>query len=93
MTDENFKIAVNGQAFTGRQALKIGLIDEIGDRNSAINYLKSRNIDTSLPIINIPLKEKRKISIFNKLINSIFFKVNSENAFGSRTRSGAISIY
>ncbi len=93
MTDENFKLAINGQAFTGRQALKIGLIDEIGDKNSALNYLKTKGINTELPIVNISLKQKRRMSIFNRLASLIFFKIGENDDFAFKNHNGALSIY
>lgn len=33
----------DGRVFTGRQALKVGLIDEIGSKDSALSYLKTKH--------------------------------------------------
>ena len=91
MTKENFDLSTNGQAFTGRQALKIGLIDEIGDKNSALKYLETKNINTKLPIVKINLKKKVNTSIIQKLTSKIFFDIQGSNSFGIN-ESGLISM-
>lgn len=90
MNDTNFKLATNGQAFTGRQAFKIGLVDEIGDKNSALKYLKSKGVDTSLPIIKVSLEKNKKIGIIGKLASQFLFNVTSKENF---INSGIMSIY
>ena len=91
MTKKNFDLSTNGQAFTGRQALKIGLIDEIGDKNSALKYLETKNINTKLPIVKINLKKKVNTSIIQKLTSKIFFDIQGSNSFGIN-ESGLISM-
>ncbi len=92
MTQENFDLSINGQAFTGRQALKIGLIDEIGDKNSALKYLETKKVDIKLPIVKINLKKKINTNILQKLTSKFFFDIRENNAF-SIGESGLISIY
>jgi len=92
MTQEHFNLSTNGQAFTGRQALKIGLVDEIGDKNSAIKYLEGRDIDITLPIIKIGLKKKTSTNILQRLASMVFFDVNGNTNFNV-IKSGLISIY
>lgn len=91
MTPANLTTAINGQAFTGRQALKIGLVDEIGDKDSAIKYLESRGVNTKLPIINISLRRKINNNILNRFLNTLFsdFNFNSTGLAGD----GLMSIY
>lgn len=49
----------DGRVFTGRQALRAGLIDEIGGKEQALNYLKSKNVDIELPLQDVAIiKEK-----------------------------------
>jgi protease-4 len=49
----------DGRVFTGRQALELKLIDEIGDERSAQAWLaKEKNIDANLPVRDYQLKEK-----------------------------------
>ena len=91
MTDENFKLAINGQAFTGRQALKIGLIDEIGGKESALKYLKSKNIDTSLPIIKVKLYKEKNTGILSKLVEKFFFDIDSKSNFKNIMLLGGIN--
>lgn len=39
------KNVFDGRVFTGRQALRVGLIDKIGNQQDALNYLATKNID------------------------------------------------
>ena len=41
MTVEQVRAMADGQVFTGRQALEMGLVDELGDQEAAINYAAS----------------------------------------------------
>ncbi|MBO37938.1 MAG: signal peptide peptidase SppA [Rhodospirillaceae bacterium] len=44
----------DGRVYTGRMALKIGLVDEIGGERQAKNWLASKNkIDKSIPVHDI----------------------------------------
>lgn len=62
---ENFKTIFDGRVFTGRQALKYGLIDDIGGIRSVENYLFKNKIDIKkIPIKEIDIEKKDK-----KLLN------------------------
>jgi protease-4 len=44
----------DGRAYTGRQALKLGLVDEIGGETEARNWLaKAKQVPTSLPVVEV----------------------------------------
>lgn len=90
--EKDFKLAINGQAFTGREALKIGLIDEIGDINSALKYLESKKINTKLPIKEINLRKKEKLNLLEKLTSRVFFNLKNSNEF-ELNNGGLLSIY
>ncbi len=48
---ESLDKVVDGRVFTGRQAISLKLIDEIGDEETAIAWLaKEKNIDPKLPV-------------------------------------------
>lgn len=48
----------NGQVYTGRQALELGLIDQIGGEREALSYLRARGINTKvLEVEDIDLKK------------------------------------
>ena len=54
------KIA-DGRVYSGRQALELGLIDAIGNEDTAIQWLKSdKNIPESLEVVDISLYNKEK---------------------------------
>jgi len=56
MSDEKLQPLANGHVFTGNQAFKNGLIDAIGDENTALEWLKSiKKIDNSLKVRDLEL--------------------------------------
>ncbi|MCM8831425.1 MAG: signal peptide peptidase SppA [Candidatus Omnitrophica bacterium] len=63
--DEVYSAAI----FSGKQAYKIGLIDEIGDKTHAVKKISEMlNTTKELPICDV---EKKKIGILSSLLNSI----------------------
>ncbi|MGA0315930.1 MAG: signal peptide peptidase SppA [Alphaproteobacteria bacterium] len=71
----------DGRVYTGQMALKQGLIDAIGGRREAINWLEiERNIPNDLPII--PLRSKKSESKWLErlqgLTQKIFFSERSK---------------
>jgi protease-4 len=49
----------DGRVFTGRQAVDLKLIDELGDEKSAVAWLaKEKSIDSNLPVRNYRLRER-----------------------------------
>lgn len=65
----SFNIAFDGRIFTGRQAFRIGLVDQVGFADDAMKYLQSRGVDTkNLPIEKIELEEKEEKSLFEKIV-------------------------
>jgi protease-4 len=67
--DEEFTTIADGRIFTGRQALKNGLIDQIGGKKEALEYLsKNKKIDIEkYPVKKVDL-EKKEHALFTKLI-------------------------
>ena len=50
---EGLEAVTDGRAFTGRQALELGLIDALGDQETALDWLaESREIDRYLPVVD-----------------------------------------
>ncbi len=72
LSKSNYSQAFDGRVFTGRQALKIGLVDEIGDKNSALKYLKEKHGISGLEVKKVELENPRDI-LFKKLSGSIPF--------------------
>ncbi len=65
----NLKIITDGRIFSGRQALKLGLIDEIGSKSNALLYLKNFY---KIAIDKIPVKEVAIKRAENKFFNKFF---------------------
>ncbi len=72
----------DGRVFTGRQALKAGLIDEIGGKEQALVYLKTKEIDVdSLDVKEVAITES-KDQLLEKLMGYLPF-ATSAKLFGS----------
>ena len=59
MDDGLLTRVADGRVFTGRQAIELKLVDELGDEKTAIAWLaKEKNIDTNLPVRDYRLRER-----------------------------------
>lgn len=67
----------DGRIFNGRQALKAGLIDEVGGDDQVLAYLKSKQVDSE----KLPIKEveivKIQDNIFGRITNFLPFSKSS----------------
>jgi protease-4 len=73
LNKQNLTKIFDGRIFTGRQALEVGLVDKIGNKKDALEYLKSQNIDTEkLPIKEIEIIENKK-RFFDKFFSLLPF--------------------
>ena len=79
----------DGRVYTGQMALKQGLIDAIGGRREAINWLEiERNIPNDLPII--PLRSKKSESKWLERLQGLSQKI----FFSERSKlDGLLSIW
>ncbi len=74
LNKKEFSKIFDGRVFTGRQALKAGLIDEIGGKKQALDYLKTKyNIDSSSVSIREIDIVKPSNKFFDKLSSSLPF--------------------
>ena len=56
--EDKVKIIADGRVYSANKALKLGLIDEIGDENDALKWLqKNKNISTDLEIFDVEIKK------------------------------------
>jgi len=59
MDDALLNRVADGRVFTGRQAIGLKLIDELGDEKTAIAWLaKEKSIDPNLPVRDFRLRER-----------------------------------
>jgi len=65
---KNLKTIIDGRIFTGRQALKAGLIDQVGTEDDALTYLEKNYKITKLPTKDVSLK-KSDNKFFEKILN------------------------
>jgi protease-4 len=63
--------AVSGKVFSGNTALKMGLVDEVGDFNNVKNYLIAQNVPNDLKIKDITLKKDDVSSLF-KIVTPLY---------------------
>jgi protease-4 len=75
----------DGRVFTGRQALQAGLVDKIGGKQDAIDYLKEKLAIKDLPVEDVEIIE-REDGFFNRFFGMIpfFSDVKSMNDAGGR---------
>ncbi|MEM0987971.1 MAG: signal peptide peptidase SppA [Pseudomonadota bacterium] len=53
LANASLAAVTDGRAFTGRQALQLGLVDALGDEGTAVAWLEeTREIDSGLPILD-----------------------------------------
>ena len=65
LSKENLNKVFTGQLFTGRMALKIGMLDKIGGEEEAVQYLTSKYVEfDNLPIVDWSIKKDNN-SIWN----------------------------
>jgi len=65
LTDLELKTVSDGRAFTGRQALKQKLVDQIGNEDTALEWLeKEKKIKENLAIKEIDIVQKRRLEDF-----------------------------
>ena len=83
---EEVKKFADGRIFTGTQAKELGLIDEVGDEFVAREIAaKMVDIDPKIQPLTFGKKKKKILGlipgskVFEKVINSIFFEIDSSN--------------
>ena len=83
---EEVKKFADGRIFTGTQAKKLGLVDDIGDEFFAREVAaKMANIDIKIEPVTISKKKKKILGIipggkiFEKFLNNIFFEIDNSN--------------
>jgi len=76
LTDEQKTEISSGKAYTGKRAVALGLVDEIGNEEKAVTWLREKfMLPADLEIIDFPL-EKKKRPMQEVLDNFIDSKVN-----------------
>jgi len=83
---EEVRKFADGRIFTGTQALELGLVDKIGDEFVARELAAEMvNIDPKIQPLTFGKKKKKILGlipgsrIIEKVINSIFFEIDSSN--------------
>ncbi len=67
-----------GRIYTGRQALKIGLIDAIGDEQTAIKWFsEKRNVKANLKVVDWKPQTPPALGLFRTSISSVIAKLGS----------------
>ena len=86
--NETLRIISDGRIFTGKQAKELNLIDFIGSKNDAINWLKEKaNVPLDIDIIDYS-----KETQYEKLINMKLFNENF-NFLKNNIHNGFLSIW
>ena len=86
--NETLRIISDGRIFTGKQAKELNLIDFIGSKNDAINWLKEKaNVPLDIDIIDYS-----KETQYEKLINMRIFNENF-NFLKNKIHNGFMAIW
>ena len=87
--EEKIQQVSDGRVFTGRQALQVGLVDEIGGRHEARAWLdRTHNISSSLPLLKIDQQPVAQ-GFIEKIVNLV-----GKTTFSERlTLDGLISLW
>lgn len=66
LTEEELKVVTDGRVFTGRQALQVKLVDQLGSERDAIAWLEAeRKVEKGLPIREWRRPSKSRFDIFS----------------------------
>jgi protease-4 len=77
-SEEQFVNSINGSVYIGRDALKLNLIDEIGDEHQALLWLKeNKKIDLSIKDYHL-VQEKPRIDNILKHLQSYLVKITTD---------------
>lgn len=89
LADERLLQVSDGRLFTGRQALTFGLVDELGGKHEAREWLsKTHNISSSLPLLKIDLENDGQ-RFFERFLDAV-----GKTTFSERlTLDGLISLW
>lgn len=78
MTKEKVNVIARGRVWTGRDALKIGLVDKLGGINDAIEYAAKKADIKDKKVLYYPLKKEDKLSeILEQLEDDEEFEISS----------------
>ena len=80
MTVQQVNKIARGRVWTGRDALKIGLVDKLGGVSDAINYAAKKSNIKNMKVLYYPLKEEDPIA---DLIEKLEEETNSNSTSGS----------
>ena len=80
MTVKQVNKIARGRVWTGRDALKIGLVDKLGGVSDAINYAAKKSNIKNIKVLYYPLKEEDPIA---DLLEKLEEETNSNSTSGS----------
>ena len=77
LSEKSIEVISDGSVFTGNQAVKLNLVDSIGDENDALEWLKQKaNLKSDIKVIDI--EETKNIFSFFDFSNK---KLKNFNGF------------
>lgn len=92
MTNDQLDVVADGRVFTGRQAIGLKLIDELGNEKTAIAWLeKAKNVKSGLPVRDYKLAPQFGDLTFLRAAASIAFDAVGLSAMARRVeQTGAM---
>ncbi|MGF7158870.1 protease-4 [Rhodoligotrophos appendicifer] len=74
----------DGRVFSGRQAVDVGLVDELGGEDQALNWLRTaKGIDSKLEIVNYEVPDSSQIGLGSKALAALFSALGGGDFFGT----------
>ena len=70
MTKKQVNVIARGRVWTGRDALKIGLVDQLGGLTDAISYAANTAKIKDIKVLYYPLKKEDKLAEIFEMIES-----------------------
>ena len=88
-SENQIQLFSDGRIFTGNQAIKVGLIDEIGGQEEAVSWLeRERKIDKNLPL------ERIEIDYPKSFLDVVFGYIYKENSLPKKVMlEGLLSLW
>lgn len=83
LSQEIISTVANGKIFSGTKALEYGLVDEIGDKASALEYLNKHNVQTThVRLAEVSLKEEEELPILSRMLGSFANAIRMQQTAG-----------
>ncbi|MGA7805479.1 signal peptide peptidase SppA [Bradyrhizobium sp.] len=92
MDDAELEKVADGRVFTGRQAIDLKLIDQLGDEKAAVQWLvEQKNVKKDLPVRDYKLSPRFGDLTFLRTATSVVFDAFGLSAIGRQIEQGGMA--